>query len=293
MYDYHADDLVEEELRYELNLRDVAIPHDTPIESMKRSLRAWLKHDKTNKIEYIPKLTFDQDYHAIKIELATISTLLALRPDQKLRSRLVHLKYRILRSKTQNRVQERQAFLQDAEGLLHVYFIKPNRAPRPGQVIQANPIQTPSTSQQQQNPQNLNQFQNQPSNHIQTLNQNLNQMNQGLEQITDEGWNHQQLEQIRQELSNHNVIQTVNMTGNEGNEANISGSSSFANLPQSFWSQIADQTETTQIQKPTNNRADTNLATGNVDIIRRTRLWSGAYNIQFGPVPSNSSRLSF
>lgn len=124
MYDYSADELEHDEVIYELLLRGVQIYDNTPKENLVRTLRAALQDDRKHRPFYQSNQTFFGELKVVKKKIAEISTMLALKPEHKLRSRLIHLKFRILRLTTNQEACRdlKHKFVNDIDKWLNMYF---------------------------------------------------------------------------------------------------------------------------------------------------------------------------
>lgn len=125
MYDYKADDLEEDELFYELRLREQTnIADGTPLSGLRRDLRHWLKHDRIYNPQYETQLKIEDEYPLISAKIAELKNSVQVRPTSKARSRLIHLRNRILRTNApgENSSKLKWKLVDEVETLLCQFF---------------------------------------------------------------------------------------------------------------------------------------------------------------------------
>lgn len=119
MYDYHADDLDEHEVDYELAIRGGHT--DGSIEVKRRDLRSFLKEDRKNPRIYNSNVPLEDEIPYILQTITAISSELQRQVTNRLRSKLISLGNRINRAPT-NDNKSKQVFLEKVRLLLDTYF---------------------------------------------------------------------------------------------------------------------------------------------------------------------------
>lgn len=151
MFAYYAEDLEEDEINYEYEIRGLVPATGTSLAIKRADLEELLKEDRINPTSYHPQLTIEEEQDKLDLKLAEIESGLQGQISRKNCSRLLSLRNRIFRAPYQNRVT-RQYYVDKVNHLVNMYF---------GPTVQMNP-------NEQQNP--INQI-NPPDQ------QNLNQNN--------------------------------------------------------------------------------------------------------------------
>lgn len=153
MYDYQTDHLEDDEIIYELELRGQAIIDNTPFSWLKRDLRHWLKHDRVNNPQYKTHLKIEDEFPLISPKIAELKDSVLKRPTSKARSRLIHLKNRILRTNApdDNASRIKLKMLTEVEMLLSQYFgidsVSDTSSTRSEKLDQSTVDTTPRTSE--------------------------------------------------------------------------------------------------------------------------------------------------
>lgn len=120
----NVDDLEEDELNYELLLRDMTISGQT--ETKKRSLRAIMRQEAEKGINIETSLTFDTEFETIKSKVDEIDTILQQEKNPACESRLYHYLKRLKRIKVSDEVdtKSKSILLDFIRELLEKYFKK-------------------------------------------------------------------------------------------------------------------------------------------------------------------------
>lgn len=96
MYNYHADDLEEDEIDYELGIRGIV--SDENMESKRRELRLLINDDRKNPKLYTTTVTLEQEAEWIAGRIRSIQDELKRKISLKAQSRLISLRNRVLRA---------------------------------------------------------------------------------------------------------------------------------------------------------------------------------------------------
>lgn len=118
-YDYHADDLDERELNYELEIRGV--PATGAIETKRRDLRLLLKEDRKHLPDYVSNIPLEDEIPFILDTFTFLSSELQRKVTSRLRSKLISLGNRINRAPT-NDIRSKNIFLEKVKLLFDSYF---------------------------------------------------------------------------------------------------------------------------------------------------------------------------
>lgn len=149
MYDYHADDLTEDEVDYELCIRGARSSESDKVK--RRELRVLLQDDRKNFKVYPTTVTLEQEENIISSKIREISEDLARRVCSSSRSRLLSLRNRVLRAVSTD-AAAKGTYVKMIDELMVRFFdtgnIQQQASNDPGQLQFSNSfaVQTQSTS---------------------------------------------------------------------------------------------------------------------------------------------------
>ncbi|XP_062712213.1 uncharacterized protein LOC115262604 [Aedes albopictus] len=157
LYDYRADELDEDEVNYELQIR--GYPYDNAFDRKRRDLRTLLNEDRKNPRLYTVTIPLEQDLLLFTSKITNIHQELQQRVTSRSRSRLISLRNRILRAPSAN-ANLKQKLITDIDSLLNNYFdMENNQATMPShQRLAQNTSVERETAQRELNPQATSYF---------------------------------------------------------------------------------------------------------------------------------------